>query len=332
MALLSGLKTLFHKSTSKAERVRSPLLDEIDPDNLVDGALAAYWELLYGRYPETLRRITDSIDLRAGKKRAAMHPNWSMDDRENLRADGPEKYERPRHTVRRLAAKKARIKRAATGESPLAKRQSSRIEDFVNGYMDELYPDNEVVDLTGNEGETLVIQIPAPCHWECVPTLYDEFEEEGKHASRDEYDAVPEKRKREYEPATKTGETYKRMRTRFRLDASGNPDDGSDEFEVDLKKSTRYYKDERDDAYARNLPVVMRGPISRQDFIPINPRFVGKRTEVDGVIIRTLYRKSRLKRDYRWEGMDNSELLEPVSPYDGNTEGELWLYELWAED
>jgi hypothetical protein len=329
--MLGSIKKLFGGGTTKKDRATSPVLDELSPDNVPDGAIAALWELMDGRYPETNKRIRASIDLRAGKLRPFMHPNWDMEDRETLRADGPEKYERPRRTVRRLAAKKARIKRPAAGESPLSKRQSSRIEDFADGYMAEQYPDNEVVDLLGNEGETLMLQVPMPSHWEKIPTLYDEFEDEGKHTKAADYEKLPEHRKREYEKADSKGTTYKRMKKRYRLDKSGEPDDGREDFEVDLKKSAKYYAEERDDAYARHLPVLMRGPISRLDFVPINPRFVGKRTEVDGVIIRTLYRKSMLKRDYRWEGCDTT-LLEPVTAYDGNTDGELYLYELWAYD
>lgn len=322
---------LFSHDATPASRKRSVTLDELSPENIPEGALAAFFELEHNRYPETDRRLRDSIDLRAGKKRPAMHPNWDLDDRENLRADGPEKYEYPRQVTRRLGAKKAKLKRPAAGIEPKSQRDSTRIEQWGNGYLDEQYPDIEVVDLLGNEGETLVVQIPAPQHWECIPTLYDEWEQEGKHASQDAYDALPEKRKREYESAT-SGEapTYKRMRKRYRLNKDGEPDDGSDEHETDLQKSAKYFRDEMHDAFARNIPIEMRGPISRLDFVPINPVFKGKATECEGVIIRTLFRPARLKRLYRFEGCDD-QLLEPTTSYDG-IDGEFWLYELWAYD
>jgi hypothetical protein len=63
--------------------------------------------------------------------------------------------------------------------------------------------------------------------------------------------------------------------------------------------------------------------------VPLNPSFSGKRTTVDGVIIRQLYRQSKLAREYAWAGCD--QLLEPVDSLDG-LEGDFFLYELWAYD
>lgn len=324
---------LFGKGVTPRQRTASTILDEISPDNVPDGALAALWEALDARYPETNRRVRDSIDLRAGKKRAPMHPNWSMEDRENLRADGPEKYEEPDKLKRRLGGKKGRIKRPAAGIEPKALAESTKIEDSANGYLDEDFPDIEVNDLLLNEGETLVITAPMPSHWESIKTLYDEFEEEGKHASKDEYDEAPEHRKREYEKATADDEQprYKRMRKRYRVNGKGEGDDDSPDFKTDLKRSAKLFRDEMEDFCARRKPVKTRGPISRLDFIPINPVFSGKATEIDGAIIRTLYRKAKLRREYKWAGCDNTELLEATSAYDG-IDGELYLYELWAYD
>lgn len=333
MAILDGLKNLFGRGTSRSERVNSPLLDSLGPDDMPEGALAAVWELQDGRYPHTRRLIRESVDLRAGKLRPYMHENWDATDREALRGDGPEKYEEPRKVARRLGAKSARIKRPASGIDPKPQKDSTRIEQFANAYLDELYPDMAVVDLLLNETQTLILQIPAPCHWETIKTLYDEDESEGPHASQEEYDGLSEGRRLEYERANPSDEkkpAYKRIRSRYRLDRGGAPDDGSPDFKIDLKRSARGFKDELHDSFARRIPIVMRGPISRLDFVPINPVFTGKGVTVDGVIIRTLYRKSRLSRLYQWED-GPTELLEPVSEYDG-MDGELWLYELWAYD
>lgn len=328
-----AISRLFGAGATPKTREASTILDELSPDNIPDGALAALWEVLDARYPETNRQIKDSIDVRAGRKRPMMHDNWDADDRENDRAVSPEMFELPRQTARKLGGKQANIKRPAAGIEPKAQKEATRIETWSNGYLDEQYPDLAVVDLLLNETQTLILQIPMPSHWECIPTLYDEMEEEGKNATQAEYDAAPPARQREYARANTNdaAPTYKRMRKRYRLDASGNADDGTDTFAVDLSRSARYFEGEMADAYARNIPIHLRGPLSRLDFIPLNPVFSGKSTDVDGVIIRTLYRKSKLKRDYRWEGCDNTELLEPVSPYDGQG-GELYLYELWAYD
>lgn len=325
------LSRLFGKGATRQDRARTLNYDELGPDHMPEGALAALWEVLDARYPVTNRMVRDSIDLRAGRKRPDMHPNWDDVDRESFRADGPEKYEEPRKTARRLGQKAARVKRPAAGIDPTAQKDSTKVERWSNGYLDEVYPDMAVTDLLLNESQTLVVQIPATCHWENIPTLYDEWEQEGPHVDQAAYDALPAAKQREYEQAS-AGGTYKRMRARYRLNADGERDDGSETFTTDLKTSAAHFRSEMEDAYARNLPIVLRGPISRLDFIPIDPVFSGKSTTVQGVLIRTLYRKAALKRDYRWEGSDSTQLLEPVSPHDGNSDGELYLYELWAYD
>ena len=95
-----------------------------------------------------------------------------------------------------------------------------------------------VTDLLLNETQTLYVLMPAPHHWEHIPTLYDEFEEEGAHLDQDAYDVLTPERRRQYERAnpSESDARYKRMRKRYRLNSAGETDDGSPDFEVDHRR------------------------------------------------------------------------------------------------
>lgn len=328
--MLETLKRLFGKGQTAQDRARSSLLDGWGPDNMPDGCLAALWELHWNRMPETPRLIQEARQAMTGGMTWAMAPEWDVQDRETFRPGGPDAWERPRKVAKRLASKKSRIKRPNTTLGPDAQRDSTRIEQWDNAFTDTYFPDFAVTEMSLNEGWTLTITQPEPTMLKQRPTLYDEFEEDGKYTNQDEYDALPESRKREYARANTDDDepTYKRVKKKYRRNLKGEKDDGSDTFEMDPLKTRRAFRDELKDIAARNCPIRFRGPISRLDFVPIDPVFSGKRTEVEGVIVRTLYRKSKLRRLFAWDGCE--ELIEPAGP-DGK-DGEWYLYELWAYD
>lgn len=331
--LKRGLSNLFGKDTTSADRKKAVSLDLItsDLDNIPEGALAALWELHDSRMQRTPQLIRQARMAMNGEIRGAMAPEWDAQDREDFDAGGPEAYVRPRETAKRLASKKARIARPIDKFGPEHQKKSTRIEQWAGAILDDQFADYPTTEMLLNESMTLWICQPAASHWQTIPTLYDEFEEEGEHADQDEYDALPESRRREYERANSDEDSprYKRMRKQYRRNEKGDPDDGADDFETDHKQTAKAFRTEMEDLYARNVPVLLRGPISRLDFVPINPRFSGKKTIVDGVIIRTLYRQSTLAREYAWAGCE--QLLEPVDRYDG-ADGDFYLYELWAND
>ena len=294
------------------------------------GCLAALWELHDSRMPRTPARIRAVRRAMMGESKAAMAEVWHEADAD-AEANGPDKFTIPRKTARRLAAKKSEIKRQPSGLTATTLEEASQIENWANAFAEETFPDFEVTELTLNEAEVLVITQPMPSHWAKIPTLYDEFEEDDKHVGQDDYDALPSEKRREYERANPSESTpkYKRIRKRYRIDSKGQRDTGKgDGFAIDLKQSAKAFEQEMLDAYARNLPIKTR-VISRLDFIPIDPTFSGKATECEGVIIRTLYRRSNLLRSYAWD--DQHALLEPVDRYDGK-DGDFYLYEIWAYD
>lgn len=324
--MFGGIKrALGWGAPTKIERRRAPDLEQIGEPGVPDGALASVWDLHDSRMPNTPVRIRDARALLAGEKRAPMPSTFDMQDREAFRADGADKYERPRRTARRLAKKLARIKRPDAGLAPEAEKVSTKIEQWDNGLLDELFPDHAVIEILLNEGEILAYMIPMPCHYELIPTLYDMDGDKEPLIGGDGYDALPEHKRKEYEQ--KSDGSYMRMRRAYRVNAKDETDDGSPEFEVDMKKAADHFEGRMQHAYAKNIPIHLE-ILSRLDFIPINPRFSGKRVKVDGAIIRKLFRRSELlSKGYRWDGC--WEQLEPVDPYDGNTDGEFYLYILF---
>ena len=355
----------FRLPQPEARKRRSVDLSKITPDHVPEGALAALWDLHDGRMPLTPQRIRDARDLLAGKKRAPMPEEFSLEDREAFRADGPDKYERARETARRLAAKKARIDRPVIGLGEATKKVSTKIETFANGLLDELFPDLPAVDILLNEGEAMLEMLPMPAYWERVETLYDEDGDEEPLLGQSEYDALPENRRPEYEsfdqdvpedegaddegmayvepgedgamakrepkPTGLKRTMFKRVRAAYRLDANleHQPDEnepGHEEWAFDRDASLDFYQDQLEDFYARNIPIHLE-ILSRLDFIPLNPRFSGKKVKVDGAICRRLFRRSELlDKGYRWTGCED--LLEPVDALQGN-DGDFYLYTLY---
>lgn len=359
MGIVSGIKTLFGKGDDKSQRRGAP---QITPDHVPQGALAELWALHDERMPETPKRIQDAIDFLTGKKRAPMPPEFPVEERDALRGDSERKYKRVRQECARLSAKTPRVKRPKAGESNAAKKQSTKIEGFAEAGLQKTYSYRSSVMTLKIEGELFLFSYPAPCHWQIIPTLYDEDGTEDKHLTEDEYGAVPEKRRAEYERydaeiedepdpdeeeadamlaaaegterpkrerTTRQEPRYKRRAKRYRVDRDGNPDDGSDDFETDLEESNKFYGEEMGKAYGQAVPFVHE-LVHRQDCIPINPHFSGDRIEVDGVIRRSLFSRSELiRRRYKWSDM--VEQLEPVNARDGE-QGDFWLYEYRSKD
>jgi hypothetical protein len=329
---------------------------QITPDDVPEHALADLWTLHDRRMPKTPKRIQDSIDLLSGEKRAPMPPEFDQDDREAFRADGASKYTQPKDIARRLGAKRPRTKRPTAGASKAADRASTGIEQFAEGAMRK-YPYGPSIKTLAHEGELFLFVSPTPTYWERIPTIFDDDQAEGPHLTDDEYGALPEHQQNQYElfmldptddpdgdlaaegsetaddgdeSAAPTQEArYKRIKQRYRVDAEGNPDDGSDQFSMDRSESNAFYRDEMSQAFGKKLPLVYE-LVSRLDAIPINPRWSGDGVEIDGVIRRTLFSRSELlRRGYRYSDCD--EQLEPQSARDGR-DGDFWLYELRTRD
>jgi hypothetical protein len=358
-AFRAGFKKYFSRMTGQGDKGTSARgMPQVTPDSVPPRALSQIWTTHEARFPKTPVRIRDARELLAGEKRAPMPASFDKDDRRNFRADGSDKFERPRHTARRLAKKIIEIKRPNAGESNAAKKAATKIERFANGALSKKYPYRATVEILLNEGELFLFVTPAPSYWQFIPCLFDDTQEEGPHLTEQEYAAVPEQRQAEYEgfdtkvtdtpdpqaaddaamlaasqgeqpttanePTTTTETRYKRLKRRYRVDAEGNTDDGSDAFTLDRTQSNALYKDDLKHQYGDKLPLVYE-LVHREDCIPINPRFSGDQIEIDGVIRRTLFSRSELiRRNYAWDGMD--EQLEPVSARDGR-DGEFWLYE-----
>lgn len=361
MGIVSGIKWMFGggRSEEATSRRGAP---QITPDHVPPGALADLWALHDERMPETPKRIQDAIDFLTGKKRAPMPPEFPIEERDALRGDSELKYKRVRQEVARLAQKVPRTKRPKAGESNAAKRASSKIESFAEAVLQKTYAYRASVMTLKVEGELFLFSYPAPDYYKVIPTLYDEYEEEDRHLTEDEYGDVPEGRRHEYEafekdvevpvdddesedaamlaaaegnerparePETRKETRYKRRLKRYRVDAEGNPDDDSEAFTTDLDESNKFYEDELSRAYGQTIPLVHEF-VHRQDCIPVNPRFAGDRIEFDAVIRRSLFTRSELiRRRYRWSDMD--EQLEPVSARDGES-GDFWLYEYRSKD
>ena len=332
-SIRARMSSLFGKDSSPAERQKTISLDLItsDLDHIPEGALAALWELLDRRNPHTPRMIRLARAAMNGEIRAKMAPEWDLQDRQDFHVGGPDAFVRPRETANRLSSKECRIKRPLMSFGPTEQQNSTRIEQWGNSILDDQYADYETTEMNLNEGQSLWIAQPSSSHWKVMPTLYDEFGDEGDLADQATYDALPAGRKRQYERANPSEDTpqYKRMRKRYRVNARGQEDDGSDAFEVDYKQASKTFASDLEDIRARNCPIIMRGPISRLNYIALAPAFSGKRTTSEGVIIRTLYRQSKLAREYAWQGCE--QLLEPVDSLAG-VDGDFWLYELWAYD
>lgn len=359
MSFVSRVKGILGGSKTDTSHRGAP---QITPDSVPHGALADVWTLHDSRMPETPKRIQDAIDFLTDKKRAPMPPEFVLEERDAMRGSSELKFRRVREECARLSAKVPRIKRPKAGESNAAKRASTRIEQFAEGVLGKKYAYRSTVMTLKVEGELFLFAYPSPASWKYIPTIFDEDQQEGPHLTEDQYGQVPEARRGEYErfdmsvtdepqpqdegaamlaqamgteapakpePTTSVQPRYKRLSQRYRVDAEGNPDDGSDTFTVDREQSNQFYGDELAQAYGKTIPLDFE-LVHRQDCIPINPRFVGDRVEVDGVIRRSLFSRSELiRRRYRWAEMD--EQLEPVSGRDGQN-GDFWLYEYRTKD
>lgn len=327
MAIADAFKRLFGNGSSPKTRATSAMLDSYGPDDMPDGCLAALWELHWNRQPRTPQLITEARRAMNGQSVRVSAPEWDVDDLNAFRTGGPDAWERPRKTAKRLSYKKSRVKRPVARLGPTAQKESTRIEQWVNAALDQTFPDYPVTELSLNEGPTLMICHPTLIGFEQVDTLYDEFEQDAEHISESDFAAIPDDQKSEYARASAPSDEprYKRIRQKYRRTSSGER--AKETEPADLKQTTKEYEQTIEDMLARRFPIAIR-LVSRLDFVPLDPSWGGKYSSCDGALIRTLYRRSRLKASYRWEGCD--ELVEPTGA-DGR-DGEFFLYELWAYD
>lgn len=323
-----------NKIKRASETLMKRRISSLDVD---DGALAALYELHHQRLILEYERARKARELVSGEWEVPLPPEYSDEDREAYGGLSSDHFMIPLHTVQRLAAKRCRVMRPTSGISRAAQKASSTIEVFIEGLMSggtQLggFPWPDWVENIGIEGISAMKVLPAPAVWDACPTLYDEEGEEGAHLDQMGYDDLPEKRQSEYEQYdhAESGSTrYKRVREHYRVNADGEPDDGSDSWQFDRQESTSYFTDESEQFLGDNPPVVF-DLVSRLDFVPINPRFTSSGVEVDGIISRRLYARDTLRaRKYKCLALDDA--MQPVGP-EGGKDGDLYLYEAILKD
>lgn len=300
-------------------------------DRVDDGVIVDMYTLHHQRLIMEYERARESRMLLSGDWQVPLPPEYDDDDRAAYGGTSSDWWMLPLQTAQRLGSKRCRIMRPEKpgGLSRAAKRNSTGIEVFVNGLMDALFPWPEWVENLQNEGCSAIKIIPAPAHYERVPTLYDDDET----VSPEEYDELPEERRAEYEPS----EGYKRVKARYRVNEDGDtePAGGSSGWKFDRKESTTYYEEERDQHLGDNPPLVIE-LLSRLDFVPVNPRFSGKGVEIDGIVSRRLFSRDSLRaKGYWWKGCEAdglSDAMDPIGGEESGRDGDLYLYEYIGKD
>lgn len=301
------------------------------------GALIDLWTLHHERLILEYERARESRVLLSGEWSVPLPAEYSEEDRAAYGGTASDWWMVPLHTAQSLGAKRCKIMRPEKpgGISKAAQRVSTSIEVFINGLMDERFPWPEWIENLQNEGCSAVKVIPAPSHYENVPTLYSDSKADV--LTEDEYGRVVPKRQAEYE-RFEDEETdapglmkvrYKRVAERYRVNAEGEPDDGSDEWTFDRDEATAFYEEERDQHLGDHTPVIIE-LLSRLDFVPINPRFSGKGVEIDGLVVRRLHARDSLRaKGYWWD--EDADALEQVGP-EGGKDGDVYLYETYLKD
>ena len=312
----------------------------IDSEHCDNGALVDLFTLHDQRLILERERAREARLLLSGDWSVPLPEEYSDEDRQAYGGTSSDWWMLALHTAQALSAKRCTIMRPEKpgGLSRAAKKISTNIEVFINGLMDMLFPSVDWEENLQNEGCSAIKVLPAPAHYEKVPTLYSD--DEADQLDEDDYtrlgeDEATKKRQAEYERFDgDDGPRYKRVAERYRVNADGDPDDGSDGWTYDRKESVDFYEEERDQALGDNPPVIME-LLSRLDFVPINPRFSGKGVEIDGIVSRRLFARDSLRaKGYWWKNADGgalSDALEAVGQ-DGGKDGDVYLYEAILKD
>lgn len=259
------------------------------------------------RYTASLGRITDARKLLIGQLQAPL-PDViaARPDGDAFRVDTAQKYTSVMQLVNKLADPAPRLRRPKTATSDLSERTSSRIEKFVNPAVDRNLSNRDLTELALVESEGCALVVPEVARWQKVPGSY--YEQDGA-TIRQEYRR--DGQGRSYDDALD--------------DAEGDEERATSEFKPDEKRSRAEYDKQIRHLRAKNFPFDVE-LLSRQQYVPINPRIRGDDVLVDGIISRTRMAPSEaLRRRYVIPGLDAH--LEPTSDLEGDMDtGDLWLY------
>lgn len=259
------------------------------PEFLLGHDIKAVYDEQWALLPETPRRIQAARDLLAGRIKAPIDASImpGEQDREQLRVSLSQKYTMALKLMAKLLAKAPEPTRLMDGSAGLtAERHATQIERAAKAGMDQLYPRDVVIDNLLNEGECAVKVVPAMAHWDGIPTLHRDGDPE--QGIKSTYQVDSRGRKAD-DPWYRDAEKRRAFK----------PDDAA---------SARYFKQRESDYRARHIPVSMEA-ISRLNGIPINPRRVGQRYEIDGFVERRSFQTSELlRRGYRWG--ESEQLIE----------------------
>jgi hypothetical protein len=262
-----------------------------------------------GRYEGSLGRITDARERLVGKKLPPLPEVIAKQQNgEAFRVDLAQTYTSVMQLVNDLAHPEPRLKRPKTATSDRAEATASRIEKFINPAMTRLMSHRDTTELLLVEAEGAALVVPEAARWRKVAGSY--YEDDGttiKPAFRHRTDGVA------YEDHLDEAEDDEDRERR------------AAEFTPDEKRSRAAYDRHVKHLRARHFPVDVE-LLSRQQYVPINPRIKGHDVEVDGIITKTrLSASEALKRQYVIPGLHDH--LEPTNETEGDMEsGDLWLY------
>ena len=312
------------------------------------------------RWNRTRLRADEARRLLAGEMKAPLPSTFETVIKgggESCRADLADKYTQTQSALNLMISKVPEIKRHTVGHGERAQTVSTRIEQFDNEALNQLFPDEEVCDHLLIESACALVVAPSPAHWEIVPDFfetldgdaYDALDDDARASYRAEQkddDEVAEQEAGDSD-STRAARRFAKQNRRRRytkLDARGNPipaedfqrdRDGRDahdphyqepdergkprRFRYDMRQSATHFDAVKEDLIASNPPLSMRA-------IPIGecaPIF-GPGMKLEGMLIRSKYFKSELiRRDFLWTKA--GEMLSPA-PDDGQVE----LIEWWA--
>lgn len=289
------------------------MADYISRHSVKGEEIASLWEKHAGRLTGSLGRVEDARRLLIGQLQAPL-PDViaSRPDGDAFRVDTAQKYTSVMQLVNKLAEPSPRLRRPKTATSDLAERTASRIEKFINPAVDSNLSNRDLTELALVEGEGCALVVPEPARWAKVPGGY--YEQDGATIRR-EY--ARDEKGRGYDDALE--------------DAEGDDERAASEFKPDEKRSRAAYEAQLRHLRARHYPFDVE-LLSRQQYVPINPRVKGDDVTVDGIIVKTRMAPSEaIRRRYAIPGLHDH--LEPTSDLEGDMEtGDLWLYQLVMAD
>lgn len=270
-------------------------------------AIADLWTKHAERFTGSLGRIIDARKLLIGQLQAPLPDVIARrPDGDAFRVDTAQKYTSVMQMVNKLASPAPQLKRPKTATSDLAERTASRIEKFINPAVDANLNNRSLTELALVEAEGCALVVPEAARWQKVAGPY--YEDDGE-TIRPEY--ARDENGRSYDDELD--------------DAEGDEERAKSAFKPDEKRSRAEYDRHIRDLRARHYPFDVE-LLSRQQYVPINPRIKGDNVIVDGIITKTRMAPSEaIRRNYVIDGLH--EHLEPTSDLEGDMDtGDLWLY------